>query len=161
MAKATLANQTRHASDGEYQAALRLTRPGMAHIEPRTTNVDVQTYLDDSVCKREQLALFRRLPVPAAVSQDLPKPGTFMSVEVAGVPVILTRPKSGPVKAFLNTCTHRGTRLLDNGECGAGLKLTCVYHAWTFSLQGKLIGVPREEIFKDLDRKRTRLNSSH
>src|SRR3546814_3183905 len=57
-----------------------------------------------------------------------------------------------PVKAFLNTCTHRGTRLLDNGECGAGLKLTCVYHAWTFSLQGKLIGVPREEIFKDLDK---------
>src|SRR3546814_6837714 len=75
-----------------------------------------------------------------------------MSVEVAGVPAILTRPKSGPVKAFLNTCTHRGTRLLDNGECGAGLKLTCVYHAWTFSLQGKLIGVPREEIFKDLDK---------
>src|SRR3546814_4616047 len=32
------------------------------------------------------------------------------------------------------------------------LKLTCVYHAWTFSLQGKLIGVPREEIFKDLDK---------
>ncbi|HEY9546342.1 MAG TPA: aromatic ring-hydroxylating dioxygenase subunit alpha [Solimonas sp.] len=152
MSKTTLSNQTRQASDGQYQAALRLTRPEMAHIEPRTTHVDVQSYLDDSVFKREQLALFRRLPVPAAVSQDLPKPGTFMSVEVAGVPVILTRPKSGPVKAFLNTCTHRGTRLLDNGECGAGLKLTCVYHAWTFSLQGKLIGVPREEIFKDLDK---------
>src|SRR3546814_2582749 len=104
MSKTTLSNQTRQASDGQYQAALRLTRPEMAHIEPRTTHVDVQTYLDDSVFKREQLALFRRLPVPAAVSQDLPKPGTFMSVEVAGVPVILTRPKSGPVKAFLNTC---------------------------------------------------------
>src|SRR3546814_12619806 len=99
MSKTTLSNQTRQASDGQYQAALRLTRPEMAHIEPRTTHVDVQPYLDDRVFKREQLALFRRLPVLAAVSQDLPKPGNFMSLAVAVVAVILTHPKPGPVRS--------------------------------------------------------------
>lgn len=152
MADTFTASASPQASDGQYEAALHLTRPEMAQIRPRTTHVDVKAYLDENAFQHEQQALFARLPVAAAVSQDLPKPGSYISVEVAGRPVILTRPKHGPVKAFLNACTHRGTRLVKDGECGASLKLTCAYHAWTFSLQGKLIGVPREEIFEDFNK---------
>ncbi|NGY04326.1 aromatic ring-hydroxylating oxygenase subunit alpha [Solimonas terrae] len=151
-------SESQQASDGQYEAALHLTRPEMAHIEPCTTYVDARTYLDDAVFKHEQTVLFTQLPVPVAVSQDLPRPGSYLGVEVAGVPVILTRPKDGTVKAFLNACMHRGTRLLEKGECGAALKLSCPYHAWTYNLQGKLIGVPREEIFDKLDKTRYQLS---
>ena len=145
------------ASAGQYEAALRLTRPEMAHIEPCTRYIDAQTYLDDALFRREQTSLFHKLPVPVAVGQDLPGPGTYKSIEVAGVSVILTRPKDGKVKAFLNACTHRGTQLVEAGECGTGQKISCRYHAWTFNLGGKLIGVPREEIFEQLDRDRYHL----
>jgi len=145
------------ASEAQYAAALSLTRPEMAQIEACSTYVDVKTYLDEEVFERERKTLFGQLPVPVAVSQDLPEAGTYKSIEVADVPVILTRNKEGQVKAFLNACTHRGTRLVEKGDAGASLKFSCAYHAWTFNLNGKLIGVPREEIFDQLDREQYHL----
>ena len=136
------------ASAGQYEAAMRLTHEDMAEIKPCTTYVDAQTYLEPAVFAHENKALFSNLPVPVAVSQDLPKAGSYMGVEVAGVPVILTRNREGEVQALLNTCSHRGTRLVGNGECAEGMKLSCPYHAWTYNLDGKLIGVPREDCFE-------------
>lgn len=140
------------ATSGQYEAALHLTTPEMAHIVPCTTYVDASNYLDTGVFERERETIFARLPVPVALSAELPAGGSYRAATLAGVSVLLTRTRDGAVKAFLNACSHRGTRLLAGDEGGCGLKLTCPYHAWTYNLEGALIGVPRAELFVDFDK---------
>lgn len=70
---------------------------------------------------------------------EIPEPGDVMPVP--GHPFFLVRNKKGEVRAFQNACRHRGHALVD-GSC-RGLRLfTCPYHAWSYDLDGKLIGTP-------------------
>jgi phenylpropionate dioxygenase-like ring-hydroxylating dioxygenase large terminal subunit len=140
------------ASAGQYRAALHLTTPEMAHIEPCTSFVDAANYLDAAVFDREHATIFASLPIPVALSQELPAGGSYRAVTLGGVSVLLTRTKAGEAHAFLNACRHRGTRLLGSDQGGCGAKLTCPYHAWTYNLEGQLIGVPRSEVFVDFDK---------
>ncbi|MGQ0619486.1 MAG: aromatic ring-hydroxylating oxygenase subunit alpha [Panacagrimonas sp.] len=140
------------ASTGQYEAALHLTTPEMAHILPCTTHVEASNYLDPAVFERERATIFSKLPIPVALSIELPPGGSYRAVTLAGVSVLLTRTRNNEVRAFLNACSHRGTRLLAGDEGGCGLKLTCPYHAWTYNLEGALIGVPRAELFVDFDK---------
>jgi phenylpropionate dioxygenase-like ring-hydroxylating dioxygenase large terminal subunit len=140
------------ASNGQFQAARHLTTEAMSVIEPATTEVATSVYLDPAMFARERDQIFAKLPVPVLLSQQLGAPGSYTGVEIAGRPVIVARGKDGAVRAFLNACRHRGTRLVACGEAGTGLKLTCPYHAWTYNLEGALIGVPRQECFVDLQK---------
>ena len=58
---------------------------------------------------------------------------------------MLTRDKHGQVRAFLNACTHKGAELTTDCNAHHAGTLSCPFHAWTFALDGRLIGVPREE----------------
>ncbi|MES0875327.1 aromatic ring-hydroxylating oxygenase subunit alpha [Sinimarinibacterium thermocellulolyticum] len=138
------------ASSGQFQAAKHLTSPAMSVIEPVTTQVETSVYLDPEMFARERERIFGVLPVPVLLAQQLAVPGSYTAIELAGRPVIVARGMDGAVRAFLNACRHRGTRLVACGEAATGLKLTCPYHAWTYNLEGKLIGVPREECFINL-----------
>ena len=89
----------------------------------------------------ENKRIFRRTPFAAAHASELSQPGAFLRREVAGLPVLLTRDKSGGVNAFLNACRHRGTRLVDE-EQGCMHRFSCPYHAWTYSSAGDLIAAP-------------------
>jgi len=61
-----------------------------------------------------------------------------------GVPVILTRDKDGIVHAFLNACKHKGSLLVEDCAVHQSNLLVCPYHAWSYALNGRLVGVPRE-----------------
>jgi phenylpropionate dioxygenase-like ring-hydroxylating dioxygenase large terminal subunit len=77
--------------------------------------------------------------------EEFPKPGDFLVRDIAGESVIVTRNPAGEPRAFYNVCAHRGTKLLDEtGElCGhVGKAFKCPYHAWSFDLDGRLIGTP-------------------
>jgi phenylpropionate dioxygenase-like ring-hydroxylating dioxygenase large terminal subunit len=65
--------------------------------------------------------------------------------------LFVLRGKDGTIRAFHNVCRHRAARLLDNatGDCGG--RIVCPYHAWTYDLEGRLIGVPGREFYPDLD----------
>lgn len=143
----------RRVSEGQLKAALQLTEAETGVIEACTSFVDARAYLDDELFAQEQARIFGGLPVPVAATQELAKPGSYLGVQVSGKAVILTRTKTGEVKAFLNACSHRGAQLIGCGEAGNGLKLSCQYHAWTYNLEGKLIGVPREDCFSAFDKK--------
>lgn len=70
----------------------------------------------------------------------LAEPGACIGFELAGVPVVLTRSEDGAVRAFANSCRHRGARLLTgDATCRS---LSCPYHGWTYDLAGRLIGAP-------------------
>ncbi|MBU6428806.1 MAG: aromatic ring-hydroxylating dioxygenase subunit alpha, partial [Cyanobacteria bacterium REEB65] len=65
-------------------------------------------------------------------------PGDYFVFELANNSVIILRGKDGEVRAFYNTCTHRGSKLCDAQKGNMG-RVMCPYHFWTFGLDGKLI----------------------
>ncbi|MET0364472.1 MAG: aromatic ring-hydroxylating dioxygenase subunit alpha [Sphingobium sp.] len=93
----------------------------------------------------EQEKLFRALPVPVTLSALIREPGSVIAIDSYGIPLLVTRARDGEVRVFLNACTHKGSKLIEDGEPHATARLTCPYHAWTYGLDGKLIGVPRSE----------------
>ena len=89
----------------------------------------------------EQQTLFSRCWVLAGITSELPEVGDVRPVEVAGQPRLLIRGDDGEIRVFHNVCPHRGAKLVDEA---ANVKsaLTCVYHAWTYGLDGRLRARP-------------------
>ncbi|WP_077036179.1 aromatic ring-hydroxylating dioxygenase subunit alpha, partial [Pelomonas sp. KK5] len=108
-------------------------------------------YTDPAHFDRERAALLRRVPLPLTASGSLARNSVFASDDF-GLPILLTRDDAGAVHAFLNACTHRGAKLVDPGETRCTRRVSCPFHAWTFSLDGRLVGVPRAETFPTLDK---------
>jgi carnitine monooxygenase subunit len=142
------------ASAETYETTVR--RRLARHVEQRTTDLVPDTliirpevYTDPVRWEAERREIFLKMPMLACLSQDIPNPGDFMLFEDAGPSVIVVRSKEGVVNAFLNMCAHRAAKLVS--ECGQKSRLTCPFHAWTYNLEGKLIGVPRKEAFSPGD----------
>ena len=126
-------------------------------VRPLLASRPASYFLGAEQFELEQNRVFRRLPVPLAASALLPNPGDVLAVDSYGSDILLTRAKDGVARAFLNACTHKGATLVEAGETGKAPRLVCPYHAWTFSLEGKLVGVPREETFDGLCRDKRNL----
>src|SRR5690349_21311867 len=71
---------------------------------------------------------------------EIPAAGDYFTVDLFGDSIIVLRDREGGIRAFANTCRHRGTRLVNgSGNCRG---FACPYHAWSYSLSGRLIGAP-------------------
>lgn len=110
-------------------------------------------YTSPAFLERELAGVFRRCWITVARATDLPRPGDRLAVDALDTALLLVRGDDGVIRAFHNTCRHRGTRLV-SGRCG-GRRITCPYHGWTYGLDGRLIGVPKADGFEAFD-KRTR-----
>ena len=82
---------------------------------------------------------------------DIPRSGDFHTFEFLGESLVVMRTEDGGVRAFHNVCRHRAARLLDGTKGHCGKLITCPYHAWTYSLDGRLVAVPQKDSFKGLD----------
>jgi Rieske 2Fe-2S family protein len=102
-------------------------------------------YVDAEFFKREMDTLFARMWICAGRSEQVERPGQFFVREVLGESVIVTRGASGAVRAFYNVCRHRGTRLCTEAAGVFAGSIQCPYHAWTYDLEGRLIGAPHME----------------
>jgi len=100
----------------------------------------------------EKAKVFQRFPLAVAPSAMLPEPNTVLAHNGYGVPLLLTRDKQGEVRAFLNVCRHKGSLLVESCETVKTGRVSCPYHAWTYELNGRLLGVPRQELFEGLDK---------
>lgn len=79
------------------------------------------------------------------LESDLPEAGHYRTSFVGEMPVIVVRAAHGEIHAFENRCAHRGALLaLDDGGA-TGSHFQCVYHAWTYDLQGSLVGIAFEK----------------
>lgn len=117
------------------------------------TTIAASTYIDPSRFEVEKSAVFRKVPVVAGPSAALPAPRSYFQQDIAGMPALITRNKEGTAKAFANVCRHRGARLCSAAGKVDGSLITCPYHAWSYSLDGKLMGIPRQETFAGIDKK--------
>ncbi|KAB2669230.1 aromatic ring-hydroxylating dioxygenase subunit alpha [Ochrobactrum sp. LMG 5442] len=69
---------------------------------------------------------------------ELPKTGSYMTVQIGAYPVVIVRDAQGGIRAFHNSCRHRGSRICA-AEKGTAAKLVCPYHQWTYELDGRLL----------------------
>jgi carnitine monooxygenase subunit len=108
-------------------------------------------YRDAEFFEREKQAIFRNSWQVVCHLSDIPQAGDFHTFEFFGESVVVLRAEDGGVRAFHNVCRHRAARLLDGPRGHCGKRITCPYHAWTYALDGRLVGVPNRDSFKGLD----------
>lgn len=116
-------------------------------LPKETATRPVSYFLDEAVYEREIANVFRRLPVPIGPSGLLPRNGMSMAHNVYGLPLLLTRDAKGGIHVFLNTCRHKGAKLLEDDNCQEKKRIICPYHGWTYDLDGALLAIPRPETF--------------
>lgn len=126
-------------------------RNGTTDQAPEQMRVPVAEYLDKELFDQEMTHIFRKVPLPIALSIELPNPGDYKAMRVVGRDVLITRGPDGTVNAMFNVCRHRGMKLVADGR-GSARRFTCVYHAWSYDTQGCLKGVNAESTFGDVPR---------
>ncbi|WP_336967461.1 aromatic ring-hydroxylating dioxygenase subunit alpha [Sphingobium aromaticiconvertens] len=110
-------------------------------------------YIDPARFDAEMVTIFRREPVLACPSALLPEARSYTRIDMTGMPVLITRNKDGEAKAFANVCRHRGMKLCVSDDPVKAGRIVCPYHAWTYDMDGALIGMPRAETFPGLEKK--------
>jgi Rieske 2Fe-2S family protein len=111
-------------------------------------------YLSEKIYSREKELIFCQEWFCAGREEQLPKPGDFVVLDVAGESILVVRTKAGELRAHYNVCRHRGTRLCeasaaeeaeglhrDDGVLGPN-GIRCPYHHWTYALDGRLLNAP-------------------
>jgi phenylpropionate dioxygenase-like ring-hydroxylating dioxygenase large terminal subunit len=127
------------------------TKAGSLPLEAGVFRVPVAHYVDAARFELERARIWRRLPLVLALSVELPGAGDYKALGAAGVPVLLTRGGDGVVRAFVNTCSHRGAQVVPDGT-GRARRFVCPYHAWTYDERGALVGILAPEDFGEIDR---------
>ena len=94
---------------------------------------------------RERKQFFLDTPQVIGFAGEVKEPGSFLTADVIGIPVLVTRDDTGTLRAFVNACAHRGAKVVHG--CGNKARLTCKFHGWTYSLDGSLYGRPQEQCF--------------
>ena len=100
--------------------------------------LEAKWYTSPEVFAAEAGRVFARHWIAVARAADIAAPGDFLTVEVAGESIILTRNEGGELRAFYNVCRHRGTRLCEAQQGNFKRSIQCPYHAWTYGLDGDL-----------------------
>lgn len=99
-----------------------------------------RSYVSGAFYEREVETIFRKEWFCVGREEQLEKPGDYFTLTMVGEPLVAVRDQNGRINVFSRVCRHRGA-LIAEGE-GNAKGFECPYHAWTYSLQGKLVGAP-------------------
>lgn len=111
--------------------------------------LDASWYLDPQVFELEQERIFARTWQCVARVDELAKPGDYLATDVVGEPIVVLRDGKNNVRAYYNVCPHRAG-IVARGK-GNRKSLQCLYHGWTFDLDGCLLRIPGFDGTKEFD----------
>lgn len=94
-------------------------------------------YADPGLFALDMEAVWHREWVCVGGEGEVARPGQYITLDIGNAPIIVLRDGQGALRAFHNTCRHRGSKLLDDA-CGTTKGLVCPYHRWTYRLDGSL-----------------------
>lgn len=130
----------------EYERA----RKGPPEGFPKLADIPGARYVDPQFLALERERMWGRAWLYAGHADQLPEPGNWFLTRNAGAPIIVVRDHQGEIRAFYNTCQHRGAPLVA-AESGQARGFVCPYHGWSYTLEGKLTAVRDRRDFVDLD----------
>ena len=100
-----------------------------------------QLYTDPAIFQEEMEKIFYKTWVWVAHESEIPEAGSFKTTQVGDQPVIVNRDRKGNFNTLLNRCRHRGATVCDQSS-GKANGFTCPYHNWSYTLDGRLRGIP-------------------
>ena len=103
------------------------------------TSFTREEYVSDEHFAREMESVYGSTWCFAGLSQELTHVGDRLVAEVGSESILIVRNREGELRAYYNVCQHRGSQLCDESGSGHGAAITCPYHAWSYSLDGKLV----------------------
>lgn len=109
-----------------------------------------EAYTDPKWVEADLKAIFARTWQLVCHVEKLAKPGSYVSATIAGMPVAVVRDRNGALRAFYNVCKHRAHELLSGS--GTTRSIICPYHAWVYSLDGRLKGARRADRMNTFDK---------
>src|SRR5437773_8193253 len=110
-----------------------------------------QYFVSDEIFRQEQEQLFSKQWILVGHQSQIVRNGDYFVAEVNRESLIVIRDKNGRIHGFFNVCRHRGTRLKEDA-CGHASAIQCPYHAWTYGLDGRLIGAPHMDEVPGFDK---------
>lgn len=116
--------------------------PTVTSFRQGARTMPAERYLSADVLAREAERLHARMWTCVGRSDRVPNPGDYVLCAVAGESLIVLRDRNGQLRAFFNVCRHRGTRICQETSGHLSETIQCPYHAWTYTLDGRLIGAP-------------------
>ena len=143
-----------YAERSEYERG----RTGPPDDFPKLPGIPLGRYTDREFYALEREHLWRKTWLYAGHLSELPRAGSYKLCDIAGAPILLVRGDDDVVRAFYNTCRHRGAPVV-RGACGEARMLVCQYHSWGYDLCGNLARVPDERDFVGLQREELGLPS--
>lgn len=105
-------------------------------------DIDCSRYTSQAFADTEFNRLWNRCWQWACREEHIPDVGDNYVYNIGPYSVIVVRSAVDVVQAFINSCPHRGTRLLGAEGCGYSARFTCPFHGWSFGLDGALEGLP-------------------
>jgi phenylpropionate dioxygenase-like ring-hydroxylating dioxygenase large terminal subunit len=125
------------------------------HIDNKTTDMGAEVWREptENYLSKErfnaEMALIKRSPVPFCPSSMIADKGSYVARKAAGTPILVVRGMDGEIRAFINGCRHRGMPVASGAGCARAF--VCPYHAWSYSLDGKLKNIAGSHGFPGVD----------
>ena len=113
--------------------------------------LSTSTYTCPDLAQREYRDLFQEHPQMIGLSKDLPEPGSYLTLDDFGTPILATRDKNGKFRALLNACRHRSVKVASE-ERGKKSVFMCPFHHWSYANTGDLVNIPDESHFGSIDK---------
>ncbi len=117
----------------------------------QATGAHPALYLSEEIAALEADTIFRRDWHCPGLAAEISNPGDYLTFTIAGDPVFCIRDKGGTIRTYANVCRHRMMQLLEGTGCTS--RIVCPYHAWTYDLNGRLIGAGHMERTQAFDKK--------
>src|SRR5437667_11051896 len=108
-------------------------------------------FVSPEIFAKERDEIFSKEWLLVGHQSQLKKSGDFFLATIAGESLMVVRDQKSEVRGFYNVCRHRGTRLKEDA-CGHASAIQCPYHAWTYALDGRLIGAPHMDDVPGFDK---------
>ena len=95
-------------------------------------------YTDAEIFQADLENIWYRNWIFACPAAQLPKAGAYVTMQLGAYPVLIVKGGDGQIRAFHNSCRHRGSRICSKPS-GQSAKLVCPYHQWTYETDGRLL----------------------
>jgi phenylpropionate dioxygenase-like ring-hydroxylating dioxygenase large terminal subunit len=118
---------------GQPDAVRALVQPDRVHRD---------LYIDAEIFALEQEHFFANTWNYVGHDSQVPKPGDYITAEIAGRPLVVVRHDDGSVRVLMNRCAHKGARVVSAPSGNTGNFFRCPYHAWAYKTDGSLLAVP-------------------